>query len=256
LTVPGIPLVQPTAEPVRAAGDDDDNDDEEDGVAADVALPDILGRASSLERLSAQGLPAGFLLYAAVVGDNPADRHAFVRKANPRSAVRPGKIITAFGDRLRHVTEPLLILDDHFDLVMGGGGVAVLNQSAFEQLFRDTDRLLRRFPKYVDSLGHALPIDGDAAKRLTVLCMERPLLGKKLRAVYENGFLKRGLFSIKALQEEARRQGVDTRAIIRGDRIIIEDADQVGTLLKLLNEDLTTGAFSKQRYEVDSKSRR
>src|SRR5262249_11076854 len=80
LTVPGIPLVQPTAEPVRAAGDDDDNDDEEDGVAADVALPDILGRASSLERLSAQGLPAGFLLYAAVVGDNPADRHAFVRK--------------------------------------------------------------------------------------------------------------------------------------------------------------------------------
>src|SRR2546426_7646040 len=70
LAVPGIPLLPDSAEPEDADFQDDDGDDEGD-IAADVALPEILGRASSLDRLSARDLPSGFLLYAVVFGDEP-----------------------------------------------------------------------------------------------------------------------------------------------------------------------------------------
>jgi hypothetical protein len=120
LAVPDVSLIVPSDE------------ESQSDIETDVELRDILGRASSLERLSARDLPSGFLLYAVVVGDDATDRHAFVRKANPRSAVKPGRIVTAFGDRLQRIEQPLLVLDDHFDIVIGSGGLAALNQAVFD----------------------------------------------------------------------------------------------------------------------------
>jgi len=47
-----------------------------------------------------------FQFYAAVVGSDPRNRVAFVRKKNPASVVKPGHLLFAYGDRLTRVTEP------------------------------------------------------------------------------------------------------------------------------------------------------
>jgi hypothetical protein len=251
LAVPGVALVFPDQTKQHGAVDDLDADDA--NIETDVELRALLGRASSLPPLSAQNLPLGFLLYALVVGDEPADRHAFVRKANPRSAVRPGRIIGSFGERLTRVSEPLLILDDHFDLVLGGGGTVVLNQAAFEQLFRDTETMIKRFPTYVAAVSKALPFDGDGADRLGELCLAHPRLGKKLRAVYENRMFS-GV-TIEKIRAEAKRRGLDPTRFVKGKKLVFLE-EEAETLLKLLNEDFTTGGLSGTQYEIGNKARR
>jgi len=243
LAVPDVSLILPSG--VAPQSD----------IETDVELRELLGRASSLERLSARDLSSGFLLYAVVIGDDPSDRHAFVRKANPRSAVKPGRLVTAFGDRLQRIEQQLFVLDDHFDLVIGSGGLAALSQAVFEQLFRDTEIMMKRIPVYVKALTSTLVLSDDGADRLAEQCLAKPRLAKKLRALYENRLLRPGKITIANVRAEAKRQGVDPAKVIRGNKLVFDD-DEPNVLLELLNEDLYTGGLSKTRYRAGSKTKR
>lgn len=140
----------------------------EDGEVAetelDAELVQVLGDAANLPTIAAADIPkVGFQLYAVAIGNEPGKRVTFVRKSNPRSAVRPGKLITTFGERLKKVEEPVLILDESFDLVVTPEGIAALNQRAFEMLFRDASSMQGRYPAYVAAITASLPIAGDGA---------------------------------------------------------------------------------------------
>jgi hypothetical protein len=164
-------------------------------------------------------------------------------------------VVTAFGDRLQRIEQPLLVLDDHFDLVIGSGGLAALNQAVFEQLFRDTEVMMKRIPVYMKALTAALPFAEDGAERMAEQCTARPRLAKKLRALYENRLVKSGKITISDVRAEAKRQGVDPAKVIRGNKLVFDD-DAPQTLLELLNEDLYTGGLSKTRYRAGSKTKR
>lgn len=216
----------------------------------------ILNRAASLATMSAAKIPkSGFLLYAVVIGDDPEHRTAFIRKTNPRSPVRPGKVVTAFGQRLRRIDEPVFVLDDQFDLVVGRNGLAALNQNAFELLFRDIESIRERFPEYIDAITAVLPLADDGAERLAARCLTNSRLARKLRAIYENGHIRAGLVTIEAVREQAEQLELDVDALIRDGALVFDD-NSPDTLLKLLNDDLFIGGLSKEPFEAGSKSRR
>jgi hypothetical protein len=81
--------------------------------------------------------------------DDPSEQRpvAFVRKANRRTGVKAGILLAALGNSLTRLEEPVLTLEDHFDLIVSERGVISLHQGRFEQLFRETPALQTRIPE-------------------------------------------------------------------------------------------------------------
>ena len=115
------------------------------------------------------------------MGDDPDHRIAFVDKWNPYKAGISGKLMTSFGDRLRRIDEPLLIFERSFDMVVTDDAIAVLNGSAFEDIFRDIDSMVDRIPVWSGAAVMALPLDDDTAARFQALSARDGRFAKQLR---------------------------------------------------------------------------
>lgn len=88
-------------------------------VETDPEVHSVLRRASSLPLLAAPELGRRtFSFYALMVGNDPDRRTAFVTQWNPHRTGLPGKILTAFGDQLRRIGQPLLVFEPLFDMVV------------------------------------------------------------------------------------------------------------------------------------------
>ena len=121
-------------------------------IETDPQVRRLLRNASGLDLMAAQGLgKQPFLFYAVVVGSTPTNRTSFVRKLNPTKSLDAGKYWFSMGERLSKVDQPLLSLDDHFDLVVTDGGIAVLDQGVFDLLFRDAQTLVDRYPIWANA---------------------------------------------------------------------------------------------------------
>lgn len=224
-------------------------------IETDPQVRDLLRRASGLERLPAERLADyTFQFYAAVVGSSPTARSAFVRKANPAKVLRRGRMVFAYGDRLRFVDDPLLLLDEWFDLVVAPDGIAVLNQAAFEQLFRDIEVLNERYPVYARAFS-TLQLDEDQISTLVERCRHNSRLGNRLRQIYESGHLASGNVTMRQIKREIDKLGLPRDTLLKDGRLDFSGAD-ADTVLKLLNDDLFIGGLSGVQYEAGSKARR
>ncbi len=225
----------------------------------DSAPRDLLRRASGLDLIRAEELPSRPLyFYAVVVGNNPSDRTAFVRKANPHKSIKRGGIaakLTTRGNTLTKVEDPVFILDSDFDLVILKDTALVVNQNAFELIFRDAGALMDRYPEWVTEIADHLPFDGDGAKLLIAAAVRDSRVSRRLRALHERGYLRDGKVKIEQIRRLARKEGLDPNQLIRDGKLVFDPSDRF-VLLKLLNEDLFTGGLSGERFEVDRKSTR
>lgn len=224
-------------------------------IETDPQVRHLLRRASGLERLPAERLTEyTFQFYAAVVGSAPTARTAFVRKMNPAKVLRRGRMVFAYGDRLRSVDEPLLLLDEWFDLVVAPDGIAVLDQAVFEQLFRDVKVLNERYPVYAKAFS-TLQLDQDQIETLVERCRHNSRLGNRLRQIYESGHLAAGNVTMTRVKREITKLGLPRDALLKDGRLDFTGAD-ADTILKLLNDDLFIGGLSGVPYEAGSKARR
>src|SRR5690606_2049862 len=151
----------------------------------------VLDAAAELDLMGPDELARkSVAFYAAVLGDDPENRVAFLRKANPKRGLRPGRIWTTFHDALTRIDTPDLVLDDSFDLIMDATGIAILSQSAFELLFRDTPAVQERVPEWVQAISDVLPLADDGAERLAERCNRDSRLRKRVRNIHERGHLQ------------------------------------------------------------------
>jgi hypothetical protein len=214
----------------------------------------LLRRATALDTLDPREIPKRLWFYAAVVGANPGDRVAFVRKVNPHLIAKPGAVIATLGETLSKVDEPVFVLEAQFDLVVFTGGVAVLNATPFETLFRGAPELGERIPIWAKAISDQLPVAAGGTDRLIDAGRRNSRLARRLRSIYEQGHLAD--VTIEKLRSVARDQGLDERTLFEGDELVINENTDTTTLLRFLNDDLFTGGLSGRRFTADRKRTR
>lgn len=258
LAVPDAQLVQHEAfrpKRRRASHTDGTSNPAAATIEADPQVRELLGRAAGLERLPAEHLAQySFQFYAAVVGSLPTARTAFVRKRNPATVLKRGRMVFAYGDRLRSIEDPLFLLDDQFDLVVAPDGIAVLDQNAFELLFRDVEVLNERYPVYAGAF-ESLKLDDGQIATLVERCRTSSRLGNRLRQIHESGHLAAGKVTMRQVSAEIERLRLPKQQLMKDGKLDFSGAD-ADTILKLLNDDLFIGGLSKVPYEAGSKARR
>jgi hypothetical protein len=224
-------------------------------IETDPQVRHLLRNASGLGLITAQGLSKQpFLFYAVVVGSSPTNRTAFVRKLNPTKSLDAGKHWFSMGERLSKVDQPLLSLDDHFDLVVTDDGIAVLHQGVFDLLFRDAQTLVDRYPLWASAFS-SVGLDGDQTASLVSRCQRDSRLATRLRQIYESGHLSAGKVKLDQVLAEADRVAGGRDRFLKDGKLNFDCAD-IAMLLKLLNDDLFVGGLSKVPYEAGSKARR
>jgi hypothetical protein len=223
-------------------------------IETDPQVRAFLRDASGLPLVSAADLARKppFLFYAVVVGSTPGARAAFVRKKNPVRSLGPGAWFS-FGERLVQVTEPLLGLDDHFDLVVMTNGIAVINQGVFDALFRDAETLVARFPLWAKAFS-TIGLDRGQVDDLVRRCRSDSRLGTRLRQIHESGHLAAGEVGLEQVLSEADKVAGGRERFLKNGKLDFNGPD-VSSLLKLLNDDLFVGGLSKQTFEAGSKAR-
>jgi hypothetical protein len=213
-----------------------------------------LQKGSALDTLDPREIPKRLWFYAAVVGDNPGSRTAFVRKADPHLTAKPGAIIASLGGTLSKVEEPVFVLDARFDVVVMPEGLAVLKETPFETLFRGAPELGERIPTWAEAVTDALPIAPGGPERLVEAARRNSRVARRLRSIHEQGHLA-GV-TIEKVRSVARQQGLDDKKLIKGNQLVIDEHTDTSTLLRLLNDDLFTGGLSGRRFAADRKRTR
>ncbi len=224
-------------------------------IEVDPGARRILTSASSLDELSARDLKKqSFTFYAAVVGNNPDNRVAFIDQWNPYKAGLSGSIITNFGDRLNRIEGPLLVFERSFDMVVTDAAIAVLDLRAFEGVFRDIDAMVDRRPTWSGAAVAALPLDDGTAELLAELCGRGGRVATQLRGMYERGVFGKA-FTATELRSQMTEQKLDVGRMIVGGKLVLDDAD-VPVVLKLIDEKLYTGWHSDTPWDVGTRSSR
>ena len=170
-------------------------EDEEALVAADSELVGdsplaaIVPPTAPLDLINAQSLPNRALqLYAVTISTADGDI-AFVRKANPRTPAKAGRMFALLGNTLSRIGGPVFGLDDHFDLLVAEQGVIALNQAYFKLLFRETPALQQRIPEWIEQITGHLALAEDGAQRLAERAATDGRLRRRLRSIAERGHL-------------------------------------------------------------------
>lgn len=233
-----------------------------DGVAHPVhvetsaAASRLLSRASSLPQLDAKQLSRqSFTFFAAVVGDDPNERTAFVSNWNPYKASLSGHLLTSFGDRLRRVEGALLVFKKTFDVIVTKAGIAVLDREGFEAVFRDVDTMRERIPTWSGYLVAALPLESETACRVHEACLKSSRLARQARAIFEGNQLAGGQLEIAAVADELSKWGVDRTTAVQDGALVLTESE-VSILVKLLDERLYEGWHSGTGWEAATRSRR
>jgi hypothetical protein len=222
-------------------------------LIADSPLAALLLPITPLALVNAQSLPRrALLLYAVKVRVGGVDI-AFVRKSNPRTVAKPGRMFALLGDTLARIGGPVFGLDDYFDLIITEAGIVALAQHQFELLFRETPALQQRIPEWVGEIERHLPLAGDGGQRLAERARTDGRLRRRLRSIAERGHLAD--VTVDRVRQHLHDADLDETAFLDGDRLRYDDANPFA-LVYLLNEDYFQGGLTSVGFRSDRKSPR
>lgn len=224
-------------------------------VTTGTDLLDLLDRTDELPLLEVASLPAKTLLfYAFVIGDEIGKRVAFVRKKNSATVAKPGKVLAVLGpNTLSRIAGAVFTFDNNIDLVVDASEVTVLNQHAFETLFRQLEAMLALVPSWIQKIHETIPLSEPLAAHLQDRARTDSRIRHRLLVIDERGHLVN--VTLDEVVTEAERQELDTNGLVVDGALTLGSLDEF-TLLRLLNEDLFRGGLTDQRFAVDRKSPR
>lgn len=197
------------------------------------------------------------VIYGISVGSPPRPgevdtRLVFVRKRTPAVNLSARATILQYRDgRLNTINYPLLSFDRWVDLVLAPNrGMAVLNDKAFELLFRDAPELLERTPALARSVAAAARMTPEAEQALIDAAGRYSRVRRRLLAIDASDHL--ATVDPKTMRAELRRWGFDPGVHYRKNMLSFS-ADDVQLMMKILNEDLLHGGLTARDYEVQRK---
>jgi hypothetical protein len=209
-----------------------------------------LDRAAGLETVDPDAIPK-LWFYSAVVGNEAGKRTAFVRKTDPHLTARPGWVISSLGEALSRIDDPVFVLESRFDVIVLPDGLAVLNATPFETLFRAAEEMSERVVTWADAITDHFPIAGDGESLLVDAARRSSRLAKRMRSIYDSGHL--AAVTLSQLRAAAKQQGLDVASLFSKDGLVINKDTDTLTLLALLNEDLFKGGLTGTKFAADRK---
>lgn len=240
---------------VRSAEPDAATPAEPQIVEMDPAVLEVLDTASSADEITRDNLKKqSFPFYAAVIGDDPERRIAFLKERNPYQVGQLGKVLTQFGDGLRRLTEPVLMFATDFDMVVTPEYIAIRRKESFEKLFRDIDAIRDRIPVWSGAAVQALPLDDPSAAVVHGAALKSVRVASQLRGLQERGYLAKTYTAVQ-LREKMIEIGLDHERLLPGETLTLGEAD-VPVVLKLIDERLYVGWHSSTPWDVGTRARR
>ena len=160
-------------------GHSGDSDNQESSLHAQIQGVD------QLDALEADELRRHRVLFYAIVWPRSGGGFlGFVTKSDPQKSLRPGFRYFQFGQTLKRVDQPDLVISDGADLVIRPGEVAALSESAFKNLLSDLQVVFTAVPTSVDdieaALASALPLSEDSSNALRLVGSRKVSVARRL----------------------------------------------------------------------------
>ena len=204
----------------------------------------------ALPKLSPSALDSRTIMYCASLGDF-RPRTLFIKKIDPRLNYKTGRFLATGRERLAVVDEPAFSFAPNFDIVIGSGWAIVLNQRAFELLFRDIGIVEAHVESWISGITDYLPMTDRSINELKRVALQDSRTWRRLKEIKRRGHLSR--VDVVDIARYAYDVGLDPHTLIVDDRLVFDPLERF-EILKLLNEDVYLGNLTEQRYEAQRKS--
>jgi len=223
----------------------------DDDTIQELAIFGVMKQdAGALPKLSPSALDSRTVMYCVSLGD-AWTRTLFIKKVDPRLNYRKGRFLAVGHERLAMVDEPTFSFAPNFDIVIGFGWAVVLNQRAFELLFRDIGIVEAHVESWISGITNYLPMTDQSIAALKRVALQDSRTWRRLKEIKRRGHLSHA--DMNDIATYARNVGLDPRTLIVDDQLVFDPSERF-EILKLLNEDVYLGSLTKQRYEAQRKS--
>jgi len=212
-------------------------------------LVDLSTASIDLPVIAPSQLDTSIQLYAVVVGND--DRIVFVRRVDPVVHHKAGRFLAIGSERLKEVTEPTFTFSSRFDLILAPGWAIVLNQSAFELLFRDIGLVERHIDEWVSGITEHIAMEPASVHALRDAATRDSRMWRRLREIKRRGHLSS--VSLKQVRAYAKRVGIDPDSVVKDKQLVFDPTERF-SFLHLLNEDLYQGELTDTTFEAQRKA--
>jgi len=211
---------------------------------------DLAQSLGAFPQIAPGDLDLSVKLYAVSVG-NDKDRVVFVQRTNPRMTHRSGRFLAIGQEQLTRVEGPVFSFSPDFDFVIGAGWVVVLDQRAFELLFREIGLVEKHISSWISGITDHLPMGAASVESLRSVALRDSRTWRRLRDIERRGHLAH--ISLDQVGEYAAEVGLDPATVIVGGELVFDPAERFG-FLHLLNEDLYKGPLTGEAFESQRKA--
>lgn len=225
----------------------------------DVDSADLVRLVASVDRLDpVADLDDFAYVFYAICWPADSGFAGFVKKTDPRRALRAGRRWFQYGDVLRRADPPDLVLEPNVDVVVTPTFVAARNPTAFKNLLNDVQVALAAVPRDVKAvrarLRHSVPLSKGAAAALEDAAMKRVSYARRLNLLPSR--LADVTLDEATLRKELRRVGVPARALIGASGEFDFGAEEVGVFLDVLEARYFDDRLGGERRRADRYSTR
>ena len=216
----------------------------------DTALVQELSRGGSLDLATEYELWTKTLTCHALVITTGDRTSLFVRKRSPIQLAKKSLVARLLDDRLDQLVSPLFAFDARYDAIFTEELVYIIDKKSFEGLFKDSPAVLAKTNEWVNEVAQFVPFTPDSVEHLQDVLKRNSVLRNKFLAVKGRSYLQ--TITVDMLREEMERQGMDPEEFLE-DGCLKVTGQNVKHVLRLLNEDLFQGGFSKAPYAASTK---
>jgi hypothetical protein len=215
-------------------------------------LADLCGlttSAATLPLTAPRDLDLSIQFYAVVVGDR--SRLLLLRRTDPQIKYSAGKFLALAGEQLRKLEEPAFSFAPGFDLVIADKWIVVLNQAAFERLFREVGIIDKHIATWITGITDHLPMEPASVASLQRIAHDDSRTWRRLREIHRRGHLAN--VALEEVRRYAKGVGLDPKNIVQKGQLVFDPAERF-SFLHLLNEDLYNGPLTNATFEAQRKS--
>ncbi|MGW4640922.1 hypothetical protein ACWEN6_20495 [Sphaerisporangium sp. NPDC004334] len=253
--IPEQPDIPSPSRKAKEAASEDENPDRT------AALLRSLRDVAVLESYNPQRLPEFTpVLYYSISWQQRDESWAhFIRKANPRQMFKPGRRWFGYGDTLKRIADPAMMIDDSVDMVLTSKHLAAFNGKHLKDLFTDVHIVMQNVPKYVNRVTEILDEDSigitpRAKDALLAMATKRYSFAVRLYQLQER--LLEIKLNLEKLSTVLDQHAIDMDNVINDDGQLDFGEKQVETFLDLVDGRFFKDDFTGEARRADRFSKR
>lgn len=219
---------------------------------------DSFNELGQIDVLDAAQLRGSHFLFYAITFENDDHQIIVFRKQDPTVALKRGFAAFTYGDTLRKVDKPDIVLDEEIDFVIRDRHVYVLRKNAFEMIVSDLRVVLQDVPKIVVELSAALDarikLHPTALAAITAACSKRISYAVRLRSLPAR--VASADIDLNKVRESMTLHGEDPDTLLNTADEFEFGEDGVAKFLDVVESRFFEDDFTGEKQRADRLSRR